>query len=236
MNKINENFNTQSYVVESSEALRKYMLRVYNYMGFGLILTALVAFFVASVPSLAKSIIGTPLGMVIMFAPLAFILVLSFGINKMKASTAQLLFWLFAAVNGASMSYIFFLYTGASITRVFLITAVTFLTMSIYGYTTKSDLSRMGNILLMALIGIVIASIVNIFMKSSAFDFAISLIGVIVFTGLTAWDTQKIKTSFNENADNETIKKTAIFGALSLYLDFINLFLMLLRLVGDRRQ
>lgn len=232
----NENLNTQSYASESSLALRSYMLRVYNYMGFGLILTALVAFFVASTPVLAQAIIGTPLGMVVMFAPLAFILVLSFGVNKMQASTAQLLFWAFAAVNGASLSYIFFLYTGMSITRVFLITAVTFLTMSIYGYTTKADLSRMGSILLMALIGIIIASIVNIFMKSSALDFAVSLIGVIVFTGLTAWDTQKIKTSFSEGMDNEAMKKTAIFGALSLYLDFINLFLMLLRLVGDRRQ
>lgn len=231
-----QNFNTQPYAVESSDALRSYMLRVYNYMGFGLILTALVAFMVASVPALSQAIFGTGLGIVVMLAPLAFILVLSFGINKMQASTAQLIFWLFAAVNGASMSYIFFLYTGASITRVFLITAVTFLTMSIYGYTTKTDLSRMGSILIMGLIGIIIASIVNIFMKSSALDFGISIIGVIIFTGLTAWDTQKIKTAFNENADNETMKKTAIFGALSLYLDFINLFLMLLRLVGDRRQ
>ena len=231
-----QNFNTQSYAEQSSSALRSYMLRVYNYMGFGLILTALVAFVVASTPALAQAIIGTPLGMVVMFAALAFILVLSFGVNKMKASTAQLLFWAFAAVNGASLSYVFFLYTGMSITRVFLITAVTFLAMSIYGYTTKADLSRMGSILLMALIGIIIASVVNIWMKSSAIEFAISLIGVIVFTGLTAWDTQKIKTSFSEGMDSETVKKNAIFGALSLYLDFINLFLMLLRLVGDRRQ
>jgi FtsH-binding integral membrane protein len=232
----NENFNNQSYAVESSEALRTYMLRVYNYMGFGLILTAVMAFLVASTPAFAKAIIGTPLGMVVMFAPLGFILALSFGINKMKASTAQLLFWAFAGVNGVSLSYVFFLYTGMSITRVFLITAVTFLTMSIYGYTTKTDLSKMGSILFMALIGIVIASVVNIFMKSSMLDFAVSLIGVVVFTGLTAWDTQKIKANFNENADSETLKKTAIFGALSLYLDFINLFLMLLRLIGDRRQ
>ncbi|MDR2007739.1 MAG: Bax inhibitor-1/YccA family protein [Alphaproteobacteria bacterium] len=220
---------------DTNLALRSYMLRVYNYMGFGLILTGLIAYLTASTPAMVNAIYGTPLGMVVMFAPLAFILVLSFGVNKIQASTAQMLFWLFCAVMGVSISYIFLLYTGVSITRVFLITAATFLTMSIYGYTTKADLSKMGAILMMALIGIIIAMIVNIFMKSSQLDFAISIIGVIVFTGLTAWDTQRIKSNFDERMDSSTLKKSAILGALALYLNFINLFLMLLRLVGDRR-
>ncbi|MCL2567608.1 MAG: Bax inhibitor-1/YccA family protein [Alphaproteobacteria bacterium] len=235
MNKFND-INSQGLSgTDTDLALRNYMLRVYNYMGFGLILTGLIAYLVASTPALINAIYGTPLGMVAMFAPLVFILVLSFGVNKIQASTAQLLFWIFCAVMGVSISYIFLLYTGMSITRVFLITAATFLTMSIYGYTTKADLSKMGAILLMALIGIIIAMIVNIFMKSSQLDFAISIIGVIVFTGLTAWDTQKLKTNFDERLDSNTLKKSAILGALSLYLNFLNLFLMLLRLIGDRR-
>ncbi|MFL1780687.1 Bax inhibitor-1/YccA family protein [Candidatus Hepatincolaceae symbiont of Richtersius coronifer] len=227
------NYNVQTSA--EMAGLKSYMLRVYNYMGCGLILTALAAYFTANSPYLMQLIYGTPLQYVVMLAPLAFILVLSFGINKLSARTTQLLFWLFAAVMGLSLSYIFTLYTGSSLTRVFLITAATFLTMSIYGYTTKADLSRFGSILIMGLIGIIIASIVNIFLKSSGLDFGISLIGVVVFTGLTAWDTQKIKLSYDVNQSAEHLNKTAVFGALSLYLDFINLFLMLLRLVGDRR-
>ncbi|MDR0484640.1 MAG: Bax inhibitor-1/YccA family protein [Alphaproteobacteria bacterium] len=235
MNRFNDINSSGLGSTDTNSALRSYMLRVYNYMGFALILTGVIAYLVASTPALINAIYGTPLGMVVMFSPLVFILVLSFGVNKMQASTAQLLFWAFAGVNGVAISYIFLLYTGMSITRVFLITAATFLTMSIYGYTTKADLSKMGAILLMALIGIIIAMVVNIFMKSSQLDFAISIIGVIVFTGLTAWDTQKLKANFDERLDSETLKKTAIFGALSLYLNFLNLFLMLLRLIGDRR-
>ncbi len=216
--------------------LKAYMLRVYNYMGFGLLLTALFAFLTSSSPSLMNAIYGTPLRFVIMFAPLAFILVLSFGVNKLQASTAQLIFWAFAGVNGVSLSYIFILYTGESLTRVFLITSATFLAMSLYGYTTKADLSKFGSILVMGVIGILIASLVNIFLKSSGLDFAISLFGVVIFTGLTAWDTQKIKLSYDGSYGNEVLKKQAIFGALSLYLDFINLFLMLLRIMGNRRD
>jgi hypothetical protein len=234
MNKFNDINSTGLGNTDTDLALRSYMLRIYNYMGFGLILTGLIAYLVAETPAF-NAIYGTPLGMVAMFAPLVFILVLSFGVNKIQASTAQLLFWLFCAVMGVSISYIFLLYTGMSITRVFLITAATFLTMSIYGYTTKADLSKMGAILLMALIGIIIAMIVNIFLKSGTMDFAISIIGVIIFTGLTAWDTQRLKTNFDERLDSATLKKSAILGALSLYLNFLNLFLMLLRLIGDRR-
>ena len=219
----------------TDEGLRSYMLRVYNYMGFGLIITALVAFAVANIPALMTIIYSSPLNLIISLAPLGFVLVLSFGVNKLKASTAQLIFWLFTVVMGLSLSYIFLMYTATSITRVFLITAATFLTMSIYGYSTKADLSKMGMILLMGLIGIVIASVVNIFLKSSMMDFAISLIGVVVFTGLTAWNTQQIKTSFSSMRTEEEVKKMAIYGALSLYLNFVNLFMMMLRLVGDRR-
>lgn len=227
----------QTIVNESaySAGLRAYMLRVYNYMGVGLLITALFAFLTASSPTLLEAIYGSFLGLIVMLAPLAFVLVLSFGINKISTSTAQMLFWSFTVVMGVSLAYIFILYTGASIARVFLITAATFLTMSIYGYTTNADLSKMGSILLMGLIGLIIASVVNIFMKSGMMEFAISLIGVVIFTGLTAWDTQRIKLSFSEGQTDDVIKKQAIYGALSLYLDFLNLFLMMLRLVGSRR-
>jgi len=232
-----DGFNKASTTSSDFDAgLKSYMLRVYNYMGFGLLLTAFFSFVVSLSPSLMNAIYGTPLGIVVMFAPLAFVLVLSFGVNKLSASTAQLLFWAFSAVQGVSLSYLFIVYTGASLARVFLITSATFLTMSLYGYTTKSDLSRMGSILIMGLIGIIIASIVNIFMKSSALELAVSIIGVIIFTGLTAWDTQKIKLSYDESYGEDVIKKQAIYGALALYLDFINLFLMLLRLIGNRRD
>lgn len=231
-----DRFNTYTTAeTEASAGLKAYLLKVYNYMGFGLIITALAAFAVASSPAAINLIYNSGLKYIVIFAPLAFILVLSFGINKLSATQAQLLFWGFALVNGISLSFIFLLYTGVSITKVFLITAVTFLIMSIYGYTTKADLSKFGAILFMGLIGIIIASIVNIFMKSSGLDFGISIIGVLIFTGLTAWDTQKIKLGYSVTTTAEDLKKGAIFGALSLYLDFINLFLMLLRLMGDRR-
>lgn len=232
-----DGFNKVSTASSDVDAgLKSYMLRVYNYMGFGLLLTAFCSFAVSLSPSLMNAIYGSGLQYVVMFAPLAFVLVLSFGVNKLSASSAQLLFWAFSAVQGISLSYLFIVYTGASLARVFLITSATFLTMSLYGYTTKSDLSRMGSVLMMGLIGIIIASLVNIFMKSSMLDLIVSLFGVIIFTGLTAWDTQKIKLSYDESYGAEMIKKQAIYGALALYLDFINLFLMLLRFIGDRRQ
>lgn len=172
-----DRFNTYTTAeTEASAGLKAYLLKVYNYMGFGLIITALAAFAVASSPAAINLIYNSGLKYIVIFAPLAFILVLSFGINKLSATQAQLLFWGFALVNGISLSFIFLLYTGVSITKVFLITAVTFLIMSIYGYTTKADLSKFGAILFMGLIGIIIASIVNIFMKSSGLDFGISII------------------------------------------------------------
>jgi FtsH-binding integral membrane protein len=170
-----------------------------------------------------------------MFSPLAFVLALSFGINKMQASTAQTVFWAFAAVMGLSLANIFLLYTGASITRVFFITAGTFAGMSLYGYTTKRDLTGMGSFLMMGLIGIIIASVVNMFLASSALHFVISVVGVLIFVGLTAYDTQKIKSMYLEADVAEVMSKKVIMGALTLYLDFINLFVMLLRLFGDRR-
>jgi len=225
--------------VAVDEGLRSYMLRVYNYMGAGLVITGLVAWFTSqwamSSPANAELLYASPLAWVIMLSPLAFVLVLSFGINKLSASTAQLLFWAFAGVMGLSLSSIFLVYTGASITKVFFISAATFGAMSLYGYTTKRDLTGVGNFLIMGLIGLIIASVVNIFLASSALDWAISAIGVLIFVGLTAYDTQKIKESYSETFGAEILKKGAVMGALSLYLDFINLFLMLLRLFGRRR-
>ena len=223
------------------EGLRSYMLKVYNYMGIGLVVTGLVAYFAnqaavsnGQLTAWGELLYTSPLMWVVALAPLGFVLVLSFGINKLSVPAAQATFWAFAAIMGLSLSSIFMVYTDASIAKVFFITAATFGAMSLYGYTTKRDLTGMGNFLMMGLIGLVIASIVNIFMQSSMLDFAISAIGVLVFVGLTAYDTQKIKESYDESAGSEVLAKGAIMGALSLYLDFINLFMMLLRLFGNR--
>lgn len=224
------------------QGLRSYMLRVYNYMGTGLALTGAVAFMVANTPALleifyARTAYGvepTILGYVAMFSPLAFVLVLSFGLNRMSAPTAQLVFWAFAGVMGLSMSHIFLTFTGTSIARVFFITSGMFLAMSLYGYTTKRDLSGMGSFLMMGLIGIIIASVVNMFIGSSMMQFIISVAGVLVFVGLTAYDTQGIKATYSAHDDGATAQKKAIHGALRLYLDFINLFMMLLHLFGNR--
>ena len=224
--------------------LREYMLRIYNYMASGLALTGIIAYASANTPAILNMmyVVGpngaiqpTMLAWIAMLSPLAFILALSFGINKMKASTAQAVFWGFSAVMGLSLSHIFLTYTGASITRVFFITSGTFAAMSLFGYTTKKDLTGWGSFLFMGLIGIIIASIVNMFLQSSAMHFVISVIGVLVFVGLTAYDTQKIKNMYSELDGSETASKKAIMGALTLYLDFINLFMMLLRLFGNRR-
>jgi FtsH-binding integral membrane protein len=228
--------------VELDQGLRSYMLRVYNYMGTGLALTGAVAFMVANTPALleifyARTAYGvepTILGYAAMFSPIAFVLVLSFGLNRMSAPTAQLVFWAFAGVMGLSMSHIFLTYTGTSIARVFFITSGMFLAMSLYGYTTKRDLSGMGSFLMMGLIGIIIASIVNMFIGSSMMQFIISVAGVLVFVGLTAYDTQGIKATYSAHDDGSTAQKKAIHGALRLYLDFINLFMMLLHLFGNR--
>jgi FtsH-binding integral membrane protein len=215
--------------------LRAHMQRVYGYMAGGLALTGIVAYTAAAF-GFYQSIAGTPLLWIVMLAPLGFVLALSFGIERMSAGTATLLFWIYAAVMGLSLGGIFLVYTGASIARVFFITAATFGAMSLYGYTTRTDLSAFGSFLMMGLIGIVIASLVNIFLESSALQFAISIIGVIVFVGLTAYDTQRIKAIYLESDTAETAGKKAVLGALSLYLDFINLFMMLLQLFGQRRE
>ena len=217
------------------EGLRAYMLRVYNYMGAGLALSVIIAYFVGNSPDMMAAIFGTPLQWVVMLAPLAFVLVLSFGINRMSAGTAQILFWAFSAAMGVSLASIFTIYTGASIARVFFISAATFGAMSLYGYTTKRNLAQFGSFLFMGLVGIVLASIVNIFLGSSGLSFAISVIGVLVFVGLTAHDTQMIREWYVDSDAPEQMTKKAVYGALNLYLDFINLMMMMLRLFGERR-
>ncbi|HZA91385.1 MAG TPA: Bax inhibitor-1/YccA family protein [Gemmatimonadales bacterium] len=212
------------------------MLRVYNYMGLGLALTGLVAFLVASTPAIYQPIFGTPLKWVVMLAPLAFVFFFSFRIHAISAAAAQMLFWAFCALMGLSLASVFLVFTGTSIARTFFITAAMFGATSLYGYTTKRDLSKMGSFLFMGLIGIVIASVVNLFIGSSALQFAISIIGVLVFTGLTAYDTQSIKEQYAESFGQEANTKLAVWGALSLYLNFINLFQLLLSLTGQREE
>jgi FtsH-binding integral membrane protein len=227
--------SAESRAVGIDVGLRAYMLQVYNYMASGLALTGIVAYMTASSDVMVNAIFGSPLKWVVMLAPLGLVFFLSARLEHMKASTAQVVFWVFSVLMGLSMASIFLAYTGTSIARVFFITAGTFAAMSLYGYTTKKDLSGWGSFLIMGLIGIIIASIVNIFMQSSAMAFVISVIGVLVFVGLTAYDTQKIKAMYRASDDSETYTKKAINGAMNLYLDFINLFIMLLHLFGDRR-
>jgi uncharacterized protein len=223
-------------VPATDEGLRSFMLSVYNYMGLGLAITGLVAFVVASTPAIAVPIFTTPLKWLVILAPLGFVMFLSARIQAMSASAAQITFWLFAGVMGLSMASIFLVFTGESIARVFFVTAATFGAVSLYGYTTKRDLTGMGSFLFMGLIGIVIASLVNLFIGSSALQFAVSVIGVLVFTGLTAWDTQRLKNEYlgSLQMGGELVAKAAILGALSLYLNFINLFTSLLQLFGNR--
>lgn len=234
-----QTFNARAQsAAEIDEGLRTHMLRVYNYMGIGLAVTGLVAYFVAQFAQtnveFATLLYASPLSFVIMLSPLAFILAISFGINRMSFATSQMVFWAFAAVMGLSLSSIFLVYTNASIARVFFVTAAMFGSMSLYGYTTRRDLSKFGSFLIMGLIGIIIASLVNLFLQSSALQFAVSVLGVFIFIGLTAYDTQKIKEQYLETDGSETMGKKAIMGALTLYLDFINLFMMLLSLFGNR--
>lgn len=226
--------------------LRSYMLQVYNYMTIALAITGIVALFAASSDAVmsvmymrneAGQLAGmAPLGWVVAIAPIAFVFMFSLRLHKMQSSTAKLLLWVFAGIMGLSLSSVFLTYTGVSIARVFFITSSVFGAMSLYGYTTKKDLSGWGSFLLMGLFGVIIASVVNIFLRSSALDFAASLIGVIIFIGLTAYDTQRIKSMYYSAAgDGEATSKLAVMGALSLYMDFINLFLQMLRFFGDRR-
>ncbi len=229
--------------VAIDEGLRAYMLRVYNYMLMGLALSGATAWLVLNTPLSALFFAQTatgfslsPLGWIALFAPLGLVFFLSFRIHAMSFSTAQMVFWAYAAINGIALAPILLLYTAASVAQVFFVTAATFGAMSLWGYTTKRDLTSWGSFLFMGLIGIVIASLANLFFQSGTMSLVISIIGVIVFTGLTAYDTQKIKENYDVVSHDGTLAgKSAIMGALSLYLDFINLFLMLLRLLGDRR-
>ena len=230
------------------EGLRAYMLKVYNYMTSGIFLTGIISLLlfklsvvmttdgsITGLTSVGNALYNSALMWIVMLAPLGVVFYMSFGIRRMSAAKAQGAFWVFAALMGASLSSIFLVYTGTSITRVFFITAGTFGAMSIYGYTTKRDLTKLGSFLMMGLIGIIIASIVNIFMKSTMMYFVISILGVLIFVGLTAYDTQKIKNMYLASDSGEIMGKKAVMGALTLYLDFINLFIMLLRLFGQRR-
>jgi FtsH-binding integral membrane protein len=252
--------------VAVDEGLRAYMLRVYNYMTLGLAITGLAALgiYMLSVTgemALAAKVVRngaevpariagglyltkfgyyvyvSPIKWAIMLAPLAMVFVLSFGVERMRPATAQITFWIFAALMGLSLSAIFLVFTHTSIVRVFFITAASFGALSLWGYTTQRDLSSMGSFLMMGLFGVVLASLVNLFMHSSALQFAISVIGVIVFAGLTAWDTQRLKNEYLYGAmDGEAVERSAITGALSLYLNFINLFTLLLQLLGQRDE
>jgi uncharacterized protein len=246
------NFNQRSFTktvdqAAIDEGLKTYMLKVYNYMTTGLVLTGFIAYFFgkASVEAYVPGgVILTPVGnmlfnsglsFVIMLAPLGFVFYLSARINKMSTASAQITFWLFASIMGLSLASIFVQFTHSSIARVFFITAGTFGAMSLYGYTTKRDLTKLGGFLFMGLIGIIIASIVNIFFQSGMMAFVISVIGVLVFVGLTAYDTQNIKNMYYGGDSEEVGSKKALMGALKLYLDFINLFILLLQLFGQRR-
>jgi uncharacterized protein len=226
------------------EGLRTYMLKVYNLMAIGLLVTAVAAYGVFSLavdPSGNLTQFGTtlytgPMKWVLMLAPLALVFFLGFKINSMSVSAAQTTFWVYAALVGASLSTILLLYTGASIFKTFAVTAAAFGSLSLYGYTTKRDLTGMGSFLIMGLFGIIIASLVNLFLGSPAIEFAVSIFGVLIFAGLTAYDTQKIKEMYYDGDDATVGGRKAIMGALTLYLDFINLFMFLLRFMGNREE
>src|SRR5690606_5875758 len=231
--------------------LRAHMIRVYNYMASAVGLTGVVAYLtfqmvggdsisvvggkISGLTPLGQFLFGGPFMWVLMLAPLALVFVLSFGIQRFAAGTALLLFYLYAGLLGLSLATIFIVYTANSIANVFFISAAAFGGLSLYGYTTKRDLSPIGSFLIMGLIGLILAMIVNMFLKSTGLEFAISAIGVLIFAGLTAWDTQKIKEMYSVNDDGTVAGRKAVMGALTLYLDFINLFLFLLRFMGDRR-
>jgi FtsH-binding integral membrane protein len=228
--------------------LRAYMIRIYNYMAAGVALTGVVAWLtfnaavvtnatgqITGLTSFGQAIFSGPLTIVLFLGTLGIVFFMSFRINKLQASTALALFLLYAGLLGLMLSSVFLAYTGASITRTFFISAASFGALSLYGYTTQRDLSPVGSFLVMGLFGLILAMIVNIFLKSTGLDFAISAIGVLIFAGLTAWDTQKIKEMYDANDDGTVSGRKSVMGALTLYLDFINLFLFMLRFMGDRR-
>ncbi|MGL4226167.1 MAG: Bax inhibitor-1/YccA family protein [Rickettsia sp.] len=218
------------------EGLRKYMLKVYNYMALALLLTGVAAVTTISVEPLYNLMFQTGFGTIIMFAPLGIALYFFMGFGRMSLQTAQVLFWVYAALTGMSLAYLALIYTGASIARTFFICSSVFGAMSLYGYSTSKDLTSMGSFFAMGLIGLIIASLVNLFLKSSALSFATSLIGIVVFMGLIAWDTQKIKSMYYIAGNDEVGQKLSIMAAFTLYLDFINLFLYLMRFLGNRKD
>ena len=225
--------------VQYDEGLRSYMLGIYNYMATALAVTGISAIGLAtwaqSNPAVANAVYNSPLKWVLMLAPLAFVMVISFGINKLSKAAATGVFYAFAAVMGASMSWIFMVYSLGSISQTFFVTAAAFAGLSLYGYTTKRVLSGIGSFLMMGLIGLILAMVVNIFLQSSALGFAISAIGVLIFAGLTAYDTQRLKHMYDSVAHNgEMMAKASIMGALSLYLNFVNMFMFLLSFMGNR--
>lgn len=235
----------QEYAID--QGLRSYMLRVYNYMAGGLAITGLVAWFAfqaaiqdtgagIALSPFGQALYASPLKWLVILAPLGLVFYLSVRISRMSVGGAQAAFWIFAALMGLSLSSVFLVYTGASIAQTFFVTAAAFGSLSLYGYTTKRDLSAMGSFMFMGLIGIIIASLVNLFLQSSALQFAVSVIGVLVFAGLTAWDTQRIKEMYFEGDGAVVAGKKAIMGALSLYLDFINMFMFLLQFFGSQRD
>jgi len=239
---------TKSFTQEKKgfdEGLRNYMLRIYNFMAMGLLVTGCFAFAALNFPPLTSLIFNlgpngeflgsTGLGMLISFAPLGIAIYFFMGLGRMSVNTAQTLFWVYAGVMGLSLSYLGLIYTGQSLARTFFICASVFGGMSLYGYSTKSDLTSMGSFLVMGLIGMIVVSLVNIFLKSPAIEFAMSFIGIAIFMGLTAWDTQKLKMMYYNSGGGEMGQKMAVLGAFTLYLDFINLFLYMLRFFGDRK-
>lgn len=225
--------STNASEVAFEAGLRSYMLSIYNYMASAVLVTGIVALLFAN-SGLAAQVLSTPLRWVIMLAPLAFVMVLSFGINKLQTSTAQALYWAFAVVMGLSMSSIFLVFTGMSIAQTFFATAAAFVGLSLYGYTTKRDLSGFGTFLIMGVVGILVAMVLNIFLQSSALQLVISILGVLIFAGLTAYDTQRLKSMYFQIAGTDMMGKAVIMGALSLYLDFVNMFTFLLNLLGSR--
>ena len=220
-----------------NEGLRNYMIKVYNYMVIALGITGLVAYLVASSPTLLSFIYNSPMQWVVVFAPIVFVFIFSAKLHSMRIESAQLAFWFFAILMGLSLSWIFIAYTGMSVARVFFISASMFGAMAVYGNTTKRDLTSMGSFLIMGVFGLIITSLINLFIQSNALHFAISLLGVVLFTGLTAYDSQKIKDIYYRYNDGNdlTLGRFAIMGALTLYFDFINIFISLLHLIGDRK-
>ncbi len=237
-------FDTQNRVLTRSDidaatldaGLRAHMLRVYNYMASAVALSGIVAALIASSPAMTSLIFGTPLKWVFMLAPLGFVLLMSFKFESLSKTALQGLFWAYAACIGVSFAAILMVFTGASVARAFFISAAMFAGMSLYGYTTKADLSKFSTFLIMGVFGIMIASIVNIFVGSSALQFAISIIGVLVFCGLTAWDTQRIKDTYVEYAGTEIEDKLTVMNSLNLYMNFVMIFQFLVQLTGQREE